>query len=102
MAYPTASKSPVEDIPEGSMPLLGHVEDFIGRTGAKITYGGKHACYRPGPDDIEMPARERFLSEVHLYSTVLHELGHYAVSRVMPHGRTGWLIYCLRPCGRSA
>ncbi len=24
-----------------------------------------------------MPARERFLSEVHLYSTVLHELGHW-------------------------
>ncbi|WCJ66132.1 zincin-like metallopeptidase domain-containing protein (plasmid) [Agrobacterium tumefaciens] len=74
---PDHFKSPVEDIPVGSMPLLGHVEDFIGRTAAKITYGGKQACYRPGPDDIEMPARERFLSEVHLYSTVLHELGHW-------------------------
>ncbi len=74
---PDRYKSPVEDIPEGVTPLLANVEDFIGRTGAKITYGGKHACYRRGPDDVEMPARERFLSDVHLCSTLLHELGHW-------------------------
>lgn len=40
-----------------SVPVLENIESFIDRTGAKITYGGKQACYRPGLDDIPMPDR---------------------------------------------
>ncbi|CUX72327.1 MULTISPECIES: ArdC family protein [Agrobacterium] len=70
-------KSPAEETPLQPVPVLESVETFLERTGAKITYGGKHACYRPGLDDIQMPDRDKFLSEVHLYSTALHEVGHW-------------------------
>jgi antirestriction protein ArdC len=74
---PDRFKSPAEDVASVPIPVLDHVESFIEGTGAKIAYGGKQACYRPGPDDIQVPDRDRFLSEVHLYSTVLHEIGHW-------------------------
>lgn len=81
---PDRFKSPLEDNAGAPVPVLDHVETFIQQTGAKIAYGGKQACYRPGPDDIQIPDRDRFLSEVHLYSTVLHEMAHWtgAASRL--------------------
>lgn len=75
---PDRFKSPADDVPMDAVPVLENVESFIDRTGAKITYGGKQACYRPGLDDILIPDRGRFLSEVHLYSTVLHEISHWS------------------------
>ena len=74
---PARFMSPAEDASVEPVPVLDHVETFIKGTGAKIAYGGKQACYRPGSDDIQMPDRGRFLTEVHLYSTILHELGHW-------------------------
>lgn len=75
---PDRFMSPAEAAPIEPVPVIDHVEAFIQATGAKIAYGGKQACYRPGPDDIQMPDRGRFLSEVHLYSTIFHELGHWS------------------------
>ncbi len=75
---PDRFKSPADDVPMDAVPVLENVESFIDRTGAKITYGGKQACYRPGLDDILIPDRGRFLSEIHLYSTVLHEISHWS------------------------
>ncbi|APG86717.1 antirestriction protein (plasmid) [Sinorhizobium americanum CCGM7] len=69
---------PVEELPETPVPHLETVETFVRKTGAAITYGGTTACYRPALDDILMPDRERFDSEVHLYSTLLHELAHFS------------------------
>ncbi|GHD20999.1 ArdC family protein [Tianweitania populi] len=74
---PDRFKSPVEDAAVEPLPVLENVETFIKRTGALVSYGGTKACYRPALDDILIPDRNRFISEVHLYSTALHELGHW-------------------------
>ncbi|PDT50861.1 MULTISPECIES: zincin-like metallopeptidase domain-containing protein [Sinorhizobium] len=69
---------PVEELPATPVPQLETVEIFVRKTGAAITYGGPTACYRPAPDDILMPDRSRFVDEVHLYSTLLHEMSHWS------------------------
>ncbi len=70
--------SPIEETPATAVPHLETVETFVNRTGAKVAYGGTQACYRPTRDDILMPDRQRFVSEVHLYSTLLHEMSHWS------------------------
>ncbi len=67
-----------EELPALPVPHLENVETFVRNTGAAITYGRTIACYRPGPDDILMPDRARFVDEVHLYSTLLHEMSHWS------------------------
>ncbi len=52
---PDRFKSPADDVPMDAVSVLETVESFTDRTGAKITYGGKQACYRLGLDDILMP-----------------------------------------------
>ncbi|RWD51642.1 MAG: DUF1738 domain-containing protein [Mesorhizobium sp.] len=69
---------PVEELPATPAPHLETVETFVRNTGAAIIYGGTTACYRPAPDDILMPDRARFVDEVHLYSTLLHEMSHWS------------------------
>lgn len=59
------------------VPHIETVDRFVENTRAKITYQGTRACYRHGTDDIQMPDRSRFDSEVFLYSTLLHELAHW-------------------------
>lgn len=79
---PVCFDRPAAELPTTPVPHLQNVEAFVRNTGASVTYGGTTACYRPATDDILLPARERFLDEVHLYSTLLHELGHWSGSRV--------------------
>ncbi|WP_339073236.1 ArdC family protein [Sinorhizobium meliloti] len=69
---------PAEELPATPVPHLETVETFVRNTGAAITYGGTTACYRPTPDDILMPDRARFVDEVHLCSTLLHEMSHWS------------------------
>ncbi|RVH05154.1 ArdC family protein [Sinorhizobium meliloti] len=69
---------PAEELPAMPVPHLETVETFVRNTGASITYGGTTACYRPAPDDILMPDRARFVDEIHLYSTLLHEMSHWS------------------------
>lgn len=69
--------SPAEELPAVPVPHIETVETFVKNTGASVYYGGTKACYRPNCDDILMPDRDRFDSEVHLYSTLLHEIGHW-------------------------
>ncbi len=69
---------PAEELPATPVPHLETVETFVRNSGAAITYGGTKACYRPAVDDILMPDRVRFVSEVHLYSTLLHEMSHWS------------------------
>ncbi|WP_114217233.1 zincin-like metallopeptidase domain-containing protein [Ochrobactrum sp. 3-3] len=75
---PTEYYSPAEPLPTTPVPHNETVDTFVRQTGAVIHYGGTKACYRPGPDDILMPDRVRFLSDVHLYSSLLHEIGHWS------------------------
>ncbi|WP_353646135.1 zincin-like metallopeptidase domain-containing protein [Mesorhizobium sp. WSM2239] len=70
--------SPAEELPSVPVPHLETVEVFVRKTNAKVSYSGTKACYRPSSDDILMPGRDRFDSEVHLYSTLLHELSHWS------------------------
>ncbi|MCT2581111.1 MAG: DUF1738 domain-containing protein [Mesorhizobium sp.] len=70
--------SPAEELPSVPVPHIETVEVFVRNTNAKVSYSGTKACYRPSSDDILMPDRDRFESEVHLYSTLLHELSHWS------------------------
>ncbi|NKL21166.1 ArdC family protein [Rhizobium leguminosarum] len=69
---------PTEELPATPVPHLETVETFVRNSDAAVSYGGTNACYRPAVDDILMPDRERFVSEVHLYSTLLHEMSHWS------------------------
>jgi antirestriction protein ArdC len=75
---PDRFASPAEELPSATVPHLKTVEVFVRNTNAKVSYGGTKASYRPSSDDILMPGRDRFDSEVHLYSTLLHELSHWS------------------------
>ena len=69
---------PTEELPTTQVPQLEAVETFVRYTGAVIAYGGTTACFRPTSDDILLPERARFVDEVHLYSTLLHEMSHWS------------------------
>ncbi|CCE97914.1 putative antirestriction protein [Sinorhizobium fredii HH103] len=69
---------PTEELPTTQVPHLEAVETFVRNTGAVIAYGGTTACFRPTSDDILLPERARFVDEVHLYSTLLHEMSHWS------------------------
>ncbi|TIS62314.1 zincin-like metallopeptidase domain-containing protein [Mesorhizobium sp.] len=70
--------SPAEELPSVPVPHMETVEVFVRNTNARVSYSGTKASYRPSSDDIFMPDRDRFESEVHLYSTLLHELSHWS------------------------
>lgn len=69
---------PAEALSTTQVPHLEAVETFVRNTGAVITYGGATACFHPTPDDILLPERSRFVDEIHLYSTLLHEMTHWS------------------------
>jgi len=55
-------------------------EQLVSASEAKIEIQGDMACYRPVPDHITMPDRQRFNgndAEGHWYATLLHELSHW-------------------------
>ncbi|TIS59905.1 MAG: DUF1738 domain-containing protein [Mesorhizobium sp.] len=93
--------SPAEELPT-PVPHIDTAEDFVRNTRAKVSYGGTKACYRPASDDILMPDRERFDSEVHLYSTLLHELAHFSGAKHRLDrdltGRFGNEAYAMEEC----
>lgn len=94
--------SPAEELPTSPVPHIDTVEAFVRNTRAKVNYGGTKACYRPSVDDILMPDRERFDSEVHLYSTLLHELAHFSGAKHRLDrdltGRFGNEAYAMEEC----
>jgi len=70
------------------MPLEARqrrAEGFIAATHADIRHGGNEAAFMPGLDYIVMPPFSAFKSTEGYYATNLHELGHNAVIRIMPH-----------------
>ncbi|RWG57962.1 MAG: DUF1738 domain-containing protein [Mesorhizobium sp.] len=99
---PDRFHSPAEELPSAPVPHIETVETFVKNTGAKVSYGGTKACYRPSIDDILMPDRDRFDSEVHLYSTLLHELGHFSGAKHRLDrdltGRFGNEAYAMEEC----
>jgi len=57
--------------------LVSEVEYFIESTGAKVSYHGQKAYYRPSTDEVVIPERNRFHSTENLYATIMHELTHW-------------------------
>jgi antirestriction protein ArdC len=62
------------------------IDEFLASTGATILEGFGEAYYRVSDDVISLPRFEAFKDAAHFYSTALHEVGHYAAIRIMPHG----------------
>lgn len=63
--------------------ILGNVEAFIAKTGAKVRHGGDYCCYHPLTDTIQMVEKRYFVdtewssaTEAY-YATYLHELVHW-------------------------
>jgi antirestriction protein ArdC len=75
--------------PEGTeaKARIKHVDAFYSNLGADIREGGNAAFYRLDADYIGMPIFDAFVSAEAQAATLGHELIHYAVSRIMPHGR---------------
>ena len=60
-------------------------EALLEASGIEIRHDqADRAFYRPATDRIHLPGRESFSSADAYFSTALHELGHYAGSRIMP------------------
>jgi antirestriction protein ArdC len=57
---------------------FGPAEEAIRATGADIRFGGNKAAYFPDLDFIQMPAKSAFESAVAYYTTLAHELCHWA------------------------
>ena len=63
------------------------VEALIRATGIDFRIGGDRAFYVPSQDFVMVPPPQAYFEPINWHRTALHELGHYAVSRIMPHGR---------------
>ncbi len=73
----------IEGLPEVDMPApvefepIEQAEKVLAASGARITWQGGRAFYRPSIDEIYMPERERFSKPVNAYAVALHELTHW-------------------------
>ena len=56
---------------------IAQAEHVLAASGARITWEGARAFYRPSTDEIYMPTRERFAQPVYAYAVALHELTHW-------------------------
>ena len=63
------------------------VEALIKATGIDFRIGGDRAFYFPALDHVVVPPPQAYFEPINWHRTALHELGHYAVSWIMPHGR---------------
>ncbi|MEH3119944.1 MAG: ArdC-like ssDNA-binding domain-containing protein [Methylorubrum populi] len=72
-------------VPDGL--ILPEVEALIRASGADLRLGGERAFYAPGLDYVQVPRPEAYFEPINWHRTALHELGHYAEARIMPHGR---------------
>ncbi len=56
---------------------IAEADAFFRATGADIRHGGNAAFYAPGPDFIQLPDFEAFLSAEGYYATLAHEATHW-------------------------
>ncbi|MHB2266267.1 ArdC family protein [Aliihoeflea sp. PC F10.4] len=62
------------------------VEALIRATGIDFRIGGNQAFYVPAHDYVQVPPPQAYFEPIDWHRTALHELGHNAVTRIMPHG----------------
>jgi antirestriction protein ArdC len=83
-AYPDFNADQVDGFTPPVIPTLpeaervAHADEFFRNTGAVIKHGGPRAFYRPGTDEIHMPAFEAFKTPEGYYSTLGHEATHWS------------------------
>jgi hypothetical protein len=80
---PVTARPPV---PEGL--ILPQAEALIAATGADFHIGGDRAFYSPAQDYVQVPRPDAYFEPVSWHRTALHELGHNAAFRIMPHDRS--------------
>jgi len=68
-------------------PVMTRIEAdiIIKRSGADFRIGGREAYYAPAEDFVMVPPQVAFPDPINWYRTALHELGHNAAIRIMPH-----------------
>ncbi len=92
----TAAPPPPSDL------IVLEVEALIRASGADLRIGGEQAYYDVASDFIRVPPPQAYFEPVNWHRTALHELGHNAVSRIMPHGWWEWLDSSLQPFSDAA
>jgi antirestriction protein ArdC len=65
------------DAPRNPDARLANVDAFFAALGADVRHAGSTAFYAPGPDYIQLPAFESFLSAEGYYATLGHECVHW-------------------------
>jgi antirestriction protein ArdC len=65
--------------------ILPKVEELIRASRADLRLGGDKAFYAPAHDYIQLPRPESYFEPINWHRTALHELGHNAAIRIMPH-----------------
>jgi antirestriction protein ArdC len=70
-------------------PLPGEIEPqaeaLIAATGADFRIGGARAYYNTTSEFVHVPPPGAYFEPINWHRTAFHELGHYAVSRIMPN-----------------
>ena len=74
---PAAITAVAPDTERAPFDPIEEAERMLNNTGAKITWQGSRAFYRPSTDEIYMPERERFTSAANAYAVALHEVTHW-------------------------
>jgi antirestriction protein ArdC len=81
---------------------IARAEQFFAATGATVRHGGNRAFYSPSSDHVQMPPFESFRDAESYYAVLAHEGTHYAVSRIMPHGRVMHAVRLVSATQQSA
>jgi len=61
-------------------------EALIAATGADFRIGGGRAYYNTTGDFVQVPPPGTYFEPINWHRTAFHELGHNAVTGIMPHG----------------
>ena len=67
--------------PAEEQARLEHIEAFISRQCADLSWRGDQAYYAPGPDHIRLPEWRLFRDGEQAYATALHELVHWTAHK---------------------
>ena len=81
-----------EDLAVASPPpehglIEPRVKALIKASGIDFRIGGSRAFYRPAHDYVQVPPPQAYFEPINWHRTALHELGHNAEARIMPHGQ---------------
>src|SRR3546814_3416394 len=94
--YPTPAPIITATNPDERDAELGAL---FARISVTLKHFGSQPYYQPSGDHVVMPEFANFHTSDDYYSTLAHELCHYAARRIMPHGLSDRRIFEI---GRSS